>query len=78
METTLEELHDGLRLPCAEVLALLRSEPDVQALTPGGEWTVRDTAVHLTVVPRLYRGTANRFRSRPAPYRRLTPGRSWP
>jgi hypothetical protein len=59
MKTTLEELQDGLRLAFAEVLALLRSEPDVQALTPGGEWTVRETAVHLIVGTRIYTGMAN-------------------
>ena len=59
METTLEELQDGLRLASAEVLAFLRSEPNVNALTPGGEWTVRETAVHLIIVARMYTGMLN-------------------
>jgi uncharacterized protein (TIGR03083 family) len=54
MKPTLDELQAALRLGLAEVLSLLRSEPDVYALTPGGEWTVRDTAVHLISGPRMY------------------------
>ena len=63
--TTLEDLQVGLGLAAAEVLALMRSEPDVDALTPGGEWTVRDTAVHLICVPRMYTRLLN---GQPAPF----------
>jgi uncharacterized protein (TIGR03083 family) len=54
METTLEELIGGLRVASADLLALLRCGPDVFALTPGGEWTVREAAVHLICGTRLY------------------------
>jgi hypothetical protein len=37
-----------------EVLAFLRSEPDVYAVTPGGEWNVRETAAHLICGSRMY------------------------
>lgn len=43
-----------IRRSIAAVLDLLRSNPDVHALTPGGSWTVRDTAVHIIVGARLY------------------------
>jgi uncharacterized protein (TIGR03083 family) len=50
-----------------EVLSFLRSEPDVYALTPGGEWTVRDAAVHLICGTRLHdtliRGRPSRYRT---------------
>jgi uncharacterized protein (TIGR03083 family) len=52
--TTLEELQIGLGLASEEVFAFLRSDPDVYALTPSGEWTVRDTAVHLICFSRLW------------------------
>jgi uncharacterized protein (TIGR03083 family) len=52
--TALENLQTGLQVGSAEVSAFLRSEPDVYALTPGGEWTVRDTAVHLICGTRMY------------------------
>ena len=52
--TTLEELQTGIHLASEEVHAFLRSEPDVYAVTPGGEWTVRDTAVHLICGARMY------------------------
>jgi uncharacterized protein (TIGR03083 family) len=65
--TALEELQAALRLASGEVLAFLRSDPDVQALTPGGEWTVRDTAVHLICGTRAYttlvNGQPSRFQS---------------
>jgi uncharacterized protein (TIGR03083 family) len=52
--TTLEELQTGLGLASEEVFAFLRSDPDAYALTPSGEWTVRDTAVHLVCFSRLW------------------------
>jgi uncharacterized protein (TIGR03083 family) len=52
--TTLEEVQTGLRLASKEVQAFLQSEPDVHAITPGGEWTIRDTAVHLICATRMY------------------------
>ena len=52
--TTLEEFENGIRLASAGVLEFLRSDPDVHALTPGGSWTVRDTAVHIIIGARLY------------------------
>ena len=72
--TTLEDLQVGLGLAAAEVLALLRSEPDVDALTPGGEWTVRDTAVHLICVPRMYTRQLN---GQPAPFGSLPEPAAW-
>ena len=47
MEISLGELQDGVRRASAEIVKVLRTGPDVQALTPGREWTVRETAVHL-------------------------------
>lgn len=52
--TTLEEVQTGFRLASKEFYGVFRSEPDVYALTPGGEWTVRDTAVHLIAGTRMY------------------------
>lgn len=64
METTLEDLEGGLRLASGAVTTFLRSEPDVLALTPGGEWTVRDTAVHLICATRMFTGVFKGQRSR--------------
>jgi uncharacterized protein (TIGR03083 family) len=63
MEATLEDLQGGLRLASAAVTTFLRSEPDVSALTLGGEWTVRDTAVHLICSTRMFTGV---FRGQPS------------
>jgi hypothetical protein len=54
MEISMGELQDGVRRASAEVVKVLRTDPDVQALTPGGEWTVRETAVHLICETRMY------------------------
>ena len=40
MEISLGELQDGVRRASAEVVKVLRTDPDVQALTPGGPWPV--------------------------------------
>lgn len=46
---------------------MLRTEPDVQAVTPGGEWTVRETAVHLICGTQTYtillEGQPSRFQT---------------
>jgi uncharacterized protein (TIGR03083 family) len=63
VEITLEDLQGGLRLASTSVTTFLRSEPDVMALTPGGEWTVRDTAVHLICATRMFTGV---FRGQPS------------
>jgi uncharacterized protein (TIGR03083 family) len=59
MHVTMENLQNGLRLASEEVVAFLRSEPDVHALTRGGVWTVRETAVHLIAGTRMYTWSAN-------------------
>jgi uncharacterized protein (TIGR03083 family) len=66
--TTLEDLQTGLQLASAEVLAFLRSGPDVYALTPGGEWTVRETGVHLICGTRMY---VMMLEGRPSPFQTL-------
>jgi uncharacterized protein (TIGR03083 family) len=74
MEATLEELQDAVRLASGEVAAFLRSEPDVHTLTPGGKWTVRDTAVHLIVGPRMYRVMVS---GQPCPLREMSDLGAW-
>jgi hypothetical protein len=67
MEIALADLQDGVRRASAEVVKVLRTEPDVQAVTPGGEWTVRETAVHLICERRTYtillEGRPSRFQT---------------
>jgi uncharacterized protein (TIGR03083 family) len=67
MEIALADLQDGVRRASAEVVKVLRTEPDVQAVTPGGEWTVRETAVHLICGIRKYtillEGRPSRFQT---------------
>jgi uncharacterized protein (TIGR03083 family) len=67
MEISLADLKDGLRQASARVVKVLRTEPDLRALTPGGEWTVRETAVHLICGTRMYaiflKGLPTRFQT---------------
>jgi uncharacterized protein (TIGR03083 family) len=67
VEISLGELRDGVRRASTEVVKVLRTDPDVQALTPGREWTVRETAVHLIGGTRMYtvvlNGRPSRFQT---------------
>lgn len=48
------DLRDGVSRAAGEVSALVRGLGSAQALTAGGVWTVRETAVHLVTCGRLY------------------------
>jgi uncharacterized protein (TIGR03083 family) len=74
MEPTLEDLREALRLASSAVAVFLRSEPDAQAMTRGGVWSVRDTAVHLTCGTRMYTGM---LQGGPSPIRTLTDLPAW-
>jgi len=55
----LPELLTAYRKAAREVCLLLGSLEHTADVTPGGEWTVRQTAVHLICFPRLFRQFLN-------------------
>ena len=49
------EIDAALQVSAGGVAALLATVPDPGAMTPGGAWTVQQTAAHLLAGTRLYR-----------------------